>query len=65
MTKGEALVEVFWTAFRALSKPQQEAFIQRLLEDEELFEDVANIIVAQSRRSEPTRPLDEVLQEME
>jgi len=37
----------------------------RLSGDEKFFEDLADIMVAQSRRSEPTRPLDEVLHEME
>lgn len=65
MTKSEAVAEVFWTAFKALPKRQQEEFIQRLLDDEELFEDLADILTAQSRRSEPTRPLQKVLQELE
>ena len=65
MSKNEAVAEVIWTAFKALPKRQQEKFIQRLLQDEELVEDLADILVAQSRRCDPTRPFQEVLQELE
>lgn len=36
MTTTEAAAEVFWTAFRALSKKEREAVVERLLRDRNL-----------------------------
>jgi len=64
MTSQEAIAEVFWTAFKALTREQQDVFIQKLLEDPSLAEDIEDILIAQSRRSESTRPLEDVLKEL-
>ena len=64
MTKSEATAEVFYTAFKALSKKDRDALIFRLVEDEELREDLMDIAVAKERLKEPTRPLREVISEM-
>ncbi|MDD5453313.1 MAG: hypothetical protein PHZ21_03415 [Candidatus Bipolaricaulis sp.] len=51
MTATEATAEVFWTAFKALPKKEQEAVIARLLRDEEFAEDLLDIaLIAQARR---------------
>ena len=61
MTQSQATVEVFYTAFRALKKSEREAFINRLLEDEALAEDLRYAAVIEKRKSEPTVSLDDYL----
>lgn len=65
MTQSEAVAEVFWTAFKSLSQEQQDNFIHRLLQDEQFAEDIDDILVAYHRRNEPTRLLDDVLNEIQ
>ncbi len=65
-TEAEALVEVFWRAFQGLTRKQRALFLEKWLsEDPQLAEDLGDILVAYGRRSEPTRPLEEVLQDLE
>ncbi len=40
MTQSQATAEVFYTAFRALKKSEREAFIERLLADKKLAEEI-------------------------
>jgi hypothetical protein len=61
MTSRDATAEVFWTAFRALSKKEREAVVQRLLRDREFMHDLIDIVILEQRESEPSRPLDEYL----
>ena len=61
MTATEATAEVFWTAFRALSKKEKEAVVERLLRDEEFMEDLIDIVILEQRQNEPSRSLDEYL----
>ncbi len=63
MTTIEATAEVFWTAFRALSKKEREAIVERLLRDEEFMEDLIDIVILEERQNEPSRSLDEYLAE--
>jgi hypothetical protein len=65
MTKIEATAEVFWTAFKALSRREQDAVVIRLAEDKRLREDLIDIAVALERKDDPTRPLTDVLAEIE
>ena len=65
MTKTEATAEVFWTAFKALSTKEQDAVMMRLVQGKKLREDLIDIAIALERKDEPTRPLKEVLQEIE
>jgi len=37
---GEATAEVFFTAFKALKKPEKEAFLEKIVNDPELREDL-------------------------
>lgn len=61
MTPRDATAEVFWTAFRALSKKEREAVVQRLLRAREFMHDLIDIVILEQRESEPSRPLDEYL----
>ena len=61
MTATEATAEVFWTAFRALSKKEREAVVERLLRDKEFMEDLIDIVIFEQRQNEPSRSLDEYL----
>ena len=61
MTQSQATAEVFYTAFQALKKSEREAFINRLLEDEKLAEDLRYAVVIEKRRKEPTVSLDDYL----
>jgi phage shock protein A len=59
MTQPQATAEVFYTAFQALKKSEREAFINRLLEDEKLAEDLRYAAVIEKRNNEPTVSLDD------
>jgi len=61
MTQSQATVEVFYTAFQALKKSEREAFINKLLQDEKLAEDLRYAVVIEKRRKEPTISLDNYL----
>lgn len=63
MTTTEATAEIFWTAFRALSKKERAAIVERLLRDEEFMEDLIDIVILEERQNEPSRSLDEYLTE--
>jgi len=53
MTSKEATAEIFWTAFKALSKKEQEAVLARLLQDEDFVEDLIDIALVEEARREP------------
>lgn len=61
MIATEATAEVFWTAFRALSRKEREAVVEKLLEDEEFMEDLIDLVILEQRQNEPSRSLDEYL----
>lgn len=61
MTVKEATAEVFWTAFRALSRKERKAIAAKLLHDKEFMEDLVDITIFERRKKEPSRPLDEYL----
>ncbi len=65
MTKTEATAEVFWTAFKTLPRKEQDAVVVRLAEDKNLREDLFDIAIALERKDEPTKPLADVLAEIE
>jgi hypothetical protein len=48
-------------ALESLSKSEKRVVISRLLEDEELREDLIDIAVYEQRKNEPTRPFSEYL----
>ena len=61
MTHAEATAEVFWTAFRALSRSEQSAVLTRLLKDKRFLEDLVDTAIIEQRRNEPSRPLETYL----
>lgn len=63
MTTTKATAEVFWTAFRALSKKEREAVVEKLLSDKEFMEDLIDIVILEQRQKEPSRSLDEYLED--
>ena len=61
MTTIDATAEVFWTAFRALSKKARAAIVERLLADREFREDLIDLAILDQRAKEPSRSLDDYL----
>lgn len=59
MTQPQATAEVFYTAFQALKKSEREAFINKLLEDEKLAEDLRYAAIIEKRKTEMTISLDD------
>lgn len=53
MTTKEVTAAVFWTAFKALPKREQEAIVVRLLGDKEFVEDLMDIARIEQARREP------------
>ncbi|HET7481206.1 MAG TPA: hypothetical protein VFJ72_16995 [Rubrobacteraceae bacterium] len=67
MMPAEATAEVFWTAFTALPAETREKVIEKMLADSVLREEVEDLLdleVVRERSSEPARPLDDVLAEL-
>lgn len=60
-TAQTATVEVFWRAFRGLSRPEKNAFVGYILQDREFSEDLRDLALIESRRGESGRPLREYL----
>ena len=56
MTAREATAEVFWTAFRTLSRAEQDAVIRRLVRNPKLREDLIDIVTALQRQHEKAIP---------
>jgi len=54
-----SMAEVFWLAFKSLSKEDQEAFVRKFLDDEFWYEELADAISAIEARGEPSRPYEE------
>ena len=68
MAQAQGTIEGVWSAFRALPQPSREQFLERVVADAALreeIEDLLDLAVAQERADEPVRPLDEVLAELE
>jgi hypothetical protein len=61
MTTAQATAEVFWTAFMAMSEKERRAFLERLIADPALREDLLDAALIEERRHEPTRPLEAIL----
>jgi hypothetical protein len=61
MTAAQATAEVFWRAFAAMTEKERRAFLERLIADPALREDLLDAALIEQRKHEPTRPLDEVL----
>lgn len=61
MPQPKATAEVFWTAFQALDLEEREAFISKLMKDENLAEDLRFAAGIQKRKNQPTVSLDTYL----
>ncbi|HSW48756.1 MAG TPA: hypothetical protein VLH09_01215 [Bryobacteraceae bacterium] len=53
----EATAEVYWTAFRALSRKDRQAVLARFVRERESREDLIDLVLLEERRGEPVRPL--------
>jgi hypothetical protein len=58
------LAEVFWLAFKALPRGQQFELIERLLNDPDYYEEIADAVAVIEAQDEPSRPLEEVEEEL-
>ncbi len=68
MTVQEATAEVFVTAFKALSRREQEDILGRIARDRKfrrLMEDISDRLVLEEERGKPSRPLREYIEERE
>ncbi len=61
MTQPQATAEVFWTAFQAMKPLERDAFIGKLMKDENLAENLRYASIIEDRRKEPTISLDDYL----
>ena len=57
MTVKQATAEVFVTAFRALPKQEQNAFLFTIIKDHSFREDVIDIAIAMKRSAEKCKKL--------
>ena len=61
MSAKEAKVEVFWMAFKSLTKKEKQSVIERLLKDKEFMEDLIDMAIIEQRCKEPSRPIEDYL----
>ena len=64
MSTTHVTAEVFWAAFMAMKASERQAFLERLIADPRLREDLLDTALAEERKGEPTRPLADVLSEI-
>ncbi len=68
MTVQQATAEVFLTAFKALSRQEQEVILSRVAEDRKLrrlLEDITDRLAIKEERGKPSRPLREYIKDRE
>lgn len=63
MIKTMATANRFLSAFKALPRPQKNAVVARLARERSIREDLIDLAIADSRRTERSRPLREFLRE--
>jgi hypothetical protein len=64
MSVTEATAEIFVTAFKALKRKEREAVLQKLVEDAELADDLADTLALEARRRQPHMPLRDALKDL-
>ena len=64
MSSAQATVEVFWTAFQALPKEERTSLVEKIMNEESLFEDYIDNKAIQERKNEPSIPLEDYLAEV-
>jgi hypothetical protein len=68
MTEAQAKAEVFFVAFRSLTRQEQEAVLKFILQDRRIhhiLEDLSDQLVIEEERDKPSRPLREYVEERE
>ena len=58
MTQSQATAEVFWTAYKAMKPAERDAFIEKLMQDKQLADDLRYAAVLQKRKNEPVISLE-------
>ena len=61
MTTQEATAEVFLAAFISLPEKAQDSFIQKILRNPRLREDIIDLAIAEERNKEKTKPFGKVV----
>ena len=61
MKPQEATAEVFLTAFKTLTKKEQDIFLSEVLKDKKIREDMIDIAVGQSRSRDKSRSFRDFL----
>jgi hypothetical protein len=62
--KAEGMTaEVFWTAFRALPRKEQDVFLSKMLKDRRLREDLLDLAIAEKRSGDKARPFRTALED--
>jgi hypothetical protein len=61
MTSAQATAEVFWAAFVSMQEGERRAFLEHLIADPRLREDLLDAALIEQRRHEPRRPLKDAL----
>jgi len=64
MSKTEAVAEVFFTAFKSLSKNEKEMVVEKLLKDLKFREDMKDILTVLERVEEKSVPYMKVHEEL-
>jgi hypothetical protein len=59
---AQSKAEIYLMALESLSKAERKAVITRLLEDEDIREDILDIAIIQQRQRERSRPFREYLE---
>jgi len=68
VTPQQATAEVFYTAFKALPKQEQQNVLARIARDRKLrrmLEDISDRLIIDEERDKPSRPLREYINERE
>ncbi len=68
MTAQQATAEVFFTAFKALPRREQESILTRVARDRKLrriLEDISDRLVVEEEQDKPSRPLRNYIKDQE
>jgi hypothetical protein len=59
-----SMAEVFWVAFKALSPEDQGAFLRKMLDDPEWYEEIADAVAIIEGENDSYRPFEEFEEEL-
>jgi hypothetical protein len=62
MDSLEAKAEIFYLAFKSMSKKEKELIIKKLYNDNELKEDIIDLVLIEQRKDEPSYSFEEYLE---